>query len=86
MSAGSSTAQSLPCKSAAKRTVIFGKETVAGATLPCGTTAVPVAEAGKSWILANLSISTEKKLKIQTKLFVLFSTLFTKPVTENLYS
>lgn len=30
------------------------------APLSCGNTAVLLAEAGKGWILANLSVSTEK--------------------------
>lgn len=60
MSAGNRTAPITPLQIVSKRTFLFGKETVAEATLPCGTTAVLTAETGKSWILANLSVSTEK--------------------------
>lgn len=52
------------------------------ALLPCGSTAVLLAEIGKGWILANLSVSTEKELKI-TLWFWHFH-LSPRSVTENL--
>lgn len=45
------------------------------ALLPCGSTAVLLAEIGKGWILANLSVSTEKELKMYIQgVLILYAT------------